>query len=411
MQEGVRKSEQVSGAAGVAANEEDWRWLVEHADAELRAAPRTDDLLKLAAFFRARHSIARSRLLTELRDLRRRGKTKFSRAQQMFFTRVSLEQATDEILASYKARRFPAALHVVDLCCGLGGDAMGLSARGPITAIDKNSLLAMFATANLKVTASESPAQVRCADIENVELSTFDMWHLDPDRREGGQRRSAPARYVPAVDEFLRSHPASPDGAIKLAPAASVDMFGHQAEMEWIGHRRQCQQLVAWFGGLARHPGRRVATWLYPDANGQQRVATLIDQFAEPAPVAHSLMRYLYEPQPPVLAAGIENTLAAQHDLARVAPNVSYFVSARKVDDPLLDAFEVLAALPLRVKPVRECIASLDGYVVEVKKRGVNVDPHQLQRQLATEGSIPLSIVLVAMGKSVRAVVARRLQA
>ncbi len=393
-------------------NDEDLRWLLEHADHELQAAKLPEDPVRLVAFFRKRHSATRSRMLAELRKLRQRAATKFSNAQRMFFTSRALQQATDQWLAKYKANRFPPHIHVVDLCCGLGGDAIALAQRGPLTAIDKDAAIAHMAAANLHVLGLDAVAHVRCMDVRQVDLSQFDAWHLDPDRRPTGSRRSAPEYGEPALGEFVQFRQRAPQGAVKLAPAANVpELFAEGVELEWLGHSRQCQQLVAWFGSLARHPGKRVATWLWHKGASEQQVATLVDEAVEPATVADSLARYLYEPQPSVLAAKLEDVLAARYGLKRVARGIAYFVSEMRIEnEPLLTGFEILESLPPRVNTLRRHIAALDGRVLEVKKRGVRADPHQWHRQLATKGTVPLSVILVTMRKSTRAILGRRLR-
>jgi uncharacterized protein (DUF885 family) len=51
-------------------------------------------------------SPVKAHLLLEQVELRRRAREKFTSADRMFFTRVGLEQATDEWVARYKAARF-----------------------------------------------------------------------------------------------------------------------------------------------------------------------------------------------------------------------------------------------------------------------------------------------------------------
>ena len=51
-------------------------------------------------------SPAQTHLLLEQVELRRRATAKFTHAARMFFTRIGLEQATDEWVARYKAARF-----------------------------------------------------------------------------------------------------------------------------------------------------------------------------------------------------------------------------------------------------------------------------------------------------------------
>ncbi|MEL7675385.1 MAG: class I SAM-dependent methyltransferase, partial [Chloroflexota bacterium] len=65
-----------------------------------------------------------------LARLRERAASKFSRAGGMYFTPEALEQASGEIIAGWRARRFAEAgyARVADLGCGIGGDTLALAA-------------------------------------------------------------------------------------------------------------------------------------------------------------------------------------------------------------------------------------------------------------------------------------------
>ncbi len=67
----------------------------------------------------------------------------------MFFATRPLEQATDEVVAAYKAGRFPPGRLMVDFCCGIGGDLLALASRGPVLGVDRDPVLALLAGANL----------------------------------------------------------------------------------------------------------------------------------------------------------------------------------------------------------------------------------------------------------------------
>src|SRR5260221_270455 len=58
----------------------------------------------------------RTHLVLEQAMLRERARAKFSTADRMFFTSRGLEQATDEIVAGYKAGRFAVNARIFDLC-------------------------------------------------------------------------------------------------------------------------------------------------------------------------------------------------------------------------------------------------------------------------------------------------------
>ena len=74
--------------------------------------------------------------------LRQQAVVKFSRAEAMYFTRSALEQASSEIVATYRVRRFAEAgiRTVADLGCGIGGDALALTAVSHVIGIDLDGL-------------------------------------------------------------------------------------------------------------------------------------------------------------------------------------------------------------------------------------------------------------------------------
>ena len=85
----------------------DIHWLT---DNEARAllnelAENTAPLHTVIAKLRGQLSASRTHLLVEQTELRRRATAKFTHPEEMFFTRVGLEQSTDEWIAAYKATR------------------------------------------------------------------------------------------------------------------------------------------------------------------------------------------------------------------------------------------------------------------------------------------------------------------
>ncbi|MCA9032807.1 MAG: hypothetical protein KDA66_18465, partial [Planctomycetaceae bacterium] len=63
----------------------------------------------------------------QLHESRVRARKKFSRADDMWLTRVGVEQSTAEAVAQYKAERFRGADFVWDVCCGIGSDSIALA--------------------------------------------------------------------------------------------------------------------------------------------------------------------------------------------------------------------------------------------------------------------------------------------
>src|SRR5690606_30040323 len=109
--------------------------------------------------------------------------------------RLGLEQATDEVVAQYKAQRFSAGEPIADLCCGVGGDLVALAQRGPVAGVDANPAVALLAEANCRALAHASSVRVLADRAETCDLPDIAAWHIDPDRRATGRRTTHVAAY------------------------------------------------------------------------------------------------------------------------------------------------------------------------------------------------------------------------
>lgn len=107
---------------------DDIRWLVGPEGAGLLAelGRSAGSLAAIAERLKRRFSPERVHLALEQIELRRRAARKFPDAPRMFFLPETIQQATDRWIAGYKAGRFPAGEPLADLCCGIGGDLLGL---------------------------------------------------------------------------------------------------------------------------------------------------------------------------------------------------------------------------------------------------------------------------------------------
>jgi hypothetical protein len=396
----------------IAATIDDIRWLTSAAAAPwlALAAEHIDSPLECAAKLRRDLSASKAALVQEQAQLRRRAAQKFPAAAMMFFTARGLEQATDATIAAQKSRRFAEGQPVADLCCGIGGDMIAFGVKHPATGVDKLETVAHFAAENVRAAIADpkdaggASANVHCGDAGDFDVSQVAAWHIDPDRRPDGKRTTRVALHEPSDDVIDKLREANDSAAIKLAPAAELPArWTHEAELEWIGHGRQCQQLVAWFGSLAKNPGERRATSLE-----HHRPATVIGNPETRATVAENVGRYLFEPHAAVLAAGIWGDLAARRGLASLDARIPYLTSDAQIDDSLLAAFEVLEVLPLEIKRLRAALKLRSVGTLEIKKRGVDVEPEKLRRQLALHGDESLTLVATRRQKKSIAILARR---
>lgn len=405
----------------VTADLDDYRWLTSR-DAEpyLQAAAASSGSPAEVARFRRDLTPARTHLVLEQAELRRRARSKFARAEEMFFTRRGLEQATDQTVAAYKAARMVAAAAsqgpVCDLCCGIGGDLLALAAalasarpEATVVGVDADPVVAHLAAANAAV-HGYAAALVLAADVlaDHVQATLLEAatWHIDPDRRPTGERRTRLEAFSPSLEQLQQLLALNPAAAIKLAPASELPAeWADRMEREWIGYQGECRQQLAWSEPLARHAGCLAATVL--DGSSPRTVVGPGDA-APPVPVAGAVSKFLFEPHAAVLAAGLADVLAAEHGLTRLAANVAYFTGEQPVIDPALAAFELIETLPLRPKEIARWLAARDLGRVDVKKRGVDIDPLKLQRQLQGRGDGAATLLIAPVGGRVTVYVTRR---
>jgi hypothetical protein len=366
----------------------------------------------LVAKLRGRVSAARTHLLLEQVELRRRATAKFAHPDQMYFTRIGLEQATDEWVSAYKAARFapqragmslsnsPGA--IADLCCGIGGDLLALTKEFPsVIGVDLDPIAAHFAAVN-------SDASVESTDVDQFDFKDTSALHIDPDRRPNGNRTTSLDYCQPNLVTIERLITRVPNAAVKLAPATQVPAdWADRCELEWISRDRECRQLVAWHGALAQSPGQRRATIVQAARGLAQR--TIIGQPNQPVPVVQQPGRYVFDIDPAVLAAHLKGVLAAEQDLSALDRGQTYLTGPRPIDDAALACFEIDEILPLETRKLARLLAERGIGQLEIKKRGVDIEPEKLRRELKLRGDSAATLLVAQVsGRSV-AILAHRL--
>lgn len=405
---------------------DDYAWLVSDAAALLLLSMEHDRRTELQQLGELRKSLSaeRARLVVEQVDLRRRAVSKFgAAAARMFFTKTQLEQATDGGIAAYKAERLRGAgggrlIH--DYCCGIGGDLMALAARGPAIGWELSPIVRLFAEKNLAAAAElgnfpASNGSVRDGDVTELTPAADELWHVDPDRRTDGRRSTTLEHHTPGPEVIERWRTAAPDGAVKLSPASEPpEAWQREGELEWITSQRECRQLVVWFGTLATAPGQRRATSLHvahaadQSARGAVSAATFCGAADEPCAAADEPRRFLYDPDPSLIAAHLVGAIANRYELKSLGAGGTYLTGDRDADDPLLAKFEIVESLPLRAALVAAALAKRGVGRVEVKKRGVTVEPEKFRRSLKLRGEGEATVILTRVGKRELALIAER---
>ncbi|WP_104193359.1 class I SAM-dependent methyltransferase [Cryobacterium sp. Y82] len=318
-------------------------------------------------------------------------------AERMLFTEAGLEQATRLRVAALHAGRFvglgTALGHpprVADLGCGIGGDAMALAALDlPVVAIDADEVTATVASFNLAPFPNASALQ---ADAETFDLADFDAVWLDPARRTSGHsnttRLTRSEDYSPSLDFAYLLATRLPLG-MKLGPGHDRDLIPVDAEAQWVSVDGQLVEMGLWFGALARPGIRRSALLITP---GGTHELTAPEDSADVE--AGSLGNYVYEPDGAVIRARLIGNLARSLDAHMVSEGIAYLTNDRLTPTPFASAFRVLETLPFDEKKLRLALLERRIGTLEIKKRGVDVDPATLRTRLKLKGPESATLIL-----------------
>ncbi len=337
--------------------------------------------------------------LLKLARLRQRAARKFARAEAMFFTEEALQQASDELVATWRARRFAALgpTRLADLGCGVGGDTLALAAlpRCAVYALDRDALRLRMARENLR--AYGRHAHLLQADLRDpLPLRGVEAAFFDPARRVGEQRVFSVRHYVPPLD-VLRGWNFCAWG-VKLSPAVRLQelqpYLAQGAGVEFVSLEGALKEAVLW-GGALGFSGRQ-ATRLTSAGSGD----TLRPAALPPLPLSEP-RAVLYEPDPSVMRAGLLSELAVRLGvpLYRLDAQIAYLTADRYVPSAWARAWPIWTWLPFNLKRLRRVLRSRGVGRVTVKKRGSPLGPEELLRRLKLHGDGEEAVVVLTQVK------------
>jgi hypothetical protein len=221
------------------------------------------------------------------------------------------------------------------------------------------------------------------ADAEDVDLHDVGAAWIDPARRTAGHsdtRRVGADDYSPSLAFVERTAAHLPTG-VKLSPAHDRAAIPADAEAQWISDRGEVVELVLWRGGLERPGVRRAA--LVSGPGGVAELTAAADSTDEPV---GPLGDHVYEPDGAVIRARLIGDVARSTRTRPVGPGIAYLTGDGLSPSPFLTAFGIDAVLPFDRQKIRKELQARGIGRLEIKKRGVDLDPALFRKDLALRG-------------------------
>ena len=371
----------------------------------------TTDVLALVAKLRSDgHDPATVAAVLTQAKLRKRAQAKFGEfADQMLFTEAGLEQASRLKVAALHAGRFRSAgiSEVADLGCGIGAESMALASLGiNVHAFELDEVTAAVATYNL---APFENVKVDIADVEQLDLSQFEALFFDPARRElhgpkkaTTQRHFDPANYSPNYNFCIEKAKTKPTG-IKLGPGHDKKQIPEGTEAQWVSVDGDLVEMGLWFGKVARENVARSALLIQGDSKHE---ITSSNSSSSSAPLA-KLGRYVYEPDNSLIRSGLIAEFSEPEGLTLIAPDIAYLSSENKIESPWLKGYEVIDDLVFDRKKLKAYVRENNIGILEIKKRGSDISPEELRKQLSPKGEGAATLIVTRVGDAHRVLVAQ----
>lgn len=324
-------------------------------------------------------------------ELRRKSVEKFPRGMQMQFTRAGLEMATHSRIAAYHASLFPVGAEVLDATCGIGSDLVALAARGPVIGVDLEREHLDCARFNLAVFGFAG--KVARGDALEVLAKGWDYVYCDPGRRDDSQRVINPEDYLPPVWDVVDSIQGCKKAVMKLSPMLRDEFLQSLGgDIEFVSYGRECREALMIFPG----GGRVLAVHI---ESGERAAASPLPRTEEEP------SGYLFEADPALIRAHALGIFG----MAGVGDSNGYLTGDKWVESPWLRGYEVLWCGPWRIRMVKEALLEGNWRVDAVKKRGVQIEPTTVIRQVELGGGRPVQLVLYPVGQKVCAALVRRI--
>ena len=356
--------------------------------------PERPVLQRLRKRFSPREAAA---LLTTAR-LRRAAVGVFPEPDRLVYDAEALQQSTSWPLAEHRARQLHERAEpgrVLDLTCGIGGDALALARLREVVAWERDPVRAEMARLNAR--ALGLSLEVHTGDFREATLPPHAAALADPARRRDGKRIYQLNKTEPPLSDLPRNAL-----VVKASPGLADEELPPGCEVEFVSHQRSCKEAVLWLGSLTRFPGRRASVltddgWIEVRNEG----APLTVGPVEPGMV-------LYEPDPAIIRAGALGEVAGPLGAHQLDPQIAYLVGPDLVATPLAQSFRLLSVERFNLKALVRALRALDLRPDEIKKRGSPLEPEQLRKQLPRTGSRAGVVILTRRGDERLALLAER---
>lgn len=297
-----------------------------------------------------------------------------------------LQLATPEIVAKYIAKRLKTDI-IADLGCGIGGQVIFFAKEcRKVYAVERNPQKLEFAKQNCRLyDVNNAEFVLGDALSENVKakICDADIIFSDPARALSEKVRTL-EKLEPPITEILKIYSGvTSNFAFHAPPQITPERIVFDCEREYLSLHGQLNRLTLYFGGIKRC--ERSAVVLPGEARLSSSDAPMIK--------TGSLQKYVYEPEPSLVKAGLLNELA--QTVAEAGKEIFFYkgderrmllTSTQLIESPFFkDRYRVLCETERDISRMKEMLKSKNAGKV-VLRFDIEPEKYWELRKMLEEG-------------------------
>jgi hypothetical protein len=345
--------------------------------------------------------------------------------QRLLFDKLALEQSTSALISKYKSKLFTPFLdnsnnssyQLADLCCGMGADSFFISPEIEKTGVDLSpERLEMF---KFNIATLGHKFQTLEQDVTQLDLSTYNGFLLDPDRRASGERHFhwSSENMTPSLVQIQSMLKACPNALIKLPPSADP-WPEFQGSYEYLGDSRSCSELLLRCGDFSNLKEEIAAV----HCDTGDKLTTSKSELKEISNLNYisnesisELQKneslFLAEPSPVAIRSGVWKIFLKQGCFL-LNSNIPYLFSNSIIDSPFLRYWKVIEEVKPDSGSLKKYLKQNDSHVLSIKKRGLDFSPESMLKKLPKKGNNKVILVFFptdSKGNGTRCLVLKRI--
>lgn len=349
--------------------------------------------------------------------------TWFANENVIFPPILSVEQASSEITANYKAQVFFDFLKeekpkkCIDLTGGMGLDTYALAqVFDSVTYIEQNPLLAQIAKYNFEVLEQKNIEVINenSTSLSHSFIHSFTHYYLDPHRRDASKNKVF--KIEDCEPNILTIKHLFENYMVKFSPMLDIKLALEQlenvSEVYVVAVENEVKELLFLGKKNTEKTERRQTTIHCVNflSNSQKQIFEFDYESEQNASVNYSKPnKYIYEPNATILKAGAFKSIANKLNISKLAPSSHLYTS-----DVLFENFPGRSFICEAVCKFdkKEILAQLPDNKANISTRNFPMKPEEIKKKLglrdggdyyifATENNEKQKIVLVCKKVSV----------